>query len=180
MHATELIIKNGILLTQNSNREIFHNGLIHIRNGEILFAGREKDYIVPENIDILDAQGGIIMPGLINTHTHIGMILFRTLADDKADRLRKVLIPLEMKYVTPELVSLASLHCLVEMIQGGTSTLADMYYFEEEPALPPPSKQEYGPLPLKQSCIIPHRTPKTSRKHYKEQIHCSNGSKTRT
>ena len=134
MQTTELIIKNGILLTQNSNREIFYNGLIHIKNGEILFAGSEREYNIPEDIHMLDAQGGIIMPGLINTHTHIGMALFRTLADDKADRLRKVLIPLEMEYVTPELVFLASQHCLVEMIKGGTTMLADMYYFEEETA----------------------------------------------
>ncbi|MCP4403961.1 MAG: amidohydrolase [bacterium] len=134
MHAEELVIRNGILLTQNRAREIFRQGLIHIREGEILFAGNEKGYLVPENTRILDARGGIMMPGLINTHTHIGMTLFRTLADDRADRLRKVLIPLEMKYVSPELVSPASLHCLVEMIQGGTTTLADMYYFEEETA----------------------------------------------
>ena len=134
MHAEELVIKNGILVTQNRDRDIFRQGLIHIKEGEILFAGSEKGYLVPEDVRVLDAGGGIIMPGLINTHTHIGMALFRTLADDRKDRLRKVLIPLEMKYVDPGLVSLASLHCLVEMIQGGTTTLADMYYFEEESA----------------------------------------------
>ena len=71
------------------------------------------------------------MPGMINTHTHIGMSLFRTLADDTADRLKKYLFPLEKKFVTPELVYWASLYSLTEMIEGGTTTFADMYYFED-------------------------------------------------
>ncbi|PIE33806.1 amidohydrolase [candidate division KSB3 bacterium] len=135
MHTKELIVKNGILVTQNKKHDIFQHGLIHICHGKIIFVGNEEGYCIPEDARLIDAQGGIIMPGFINTHTHIGMTLFRTLADDRADRLRKVLIPLEMKYVTPELVFLASQHCLVEMIQGGTTTLADMYYFEEKTAL---------------------------------------------
>jgi len=130
----EFLIKNGILLTQNNSRDIYNQGLVHVKNGVILYAGPEKSYLTEPGLKIIDAGGGIIMPGLINTHTHMGMSLFRTLADDRADRLRKVLIPLEKELLTPELVYLASCHSLTEMIMGGTTMLADMYYYENEVA----------------------------------------------
>lgn len=83
---------------------------------------------------LIDARGGIIMPGMINAHTHLAMALFRSLADDRADRLRSVLFPLESRVVTADLVHHATIHALLELIEGGVTTFADMYYFEEESA----------------------------------------------
>ena len=74
------------------------------------------------------------MPGLINTHTHAPMVLYRGLADDLAlmDWLQKYIFPAEAKTVTPEFVRAGTRLAALEMIQSGTTTYADMYYFEEE------------------------------------------------
>jgi len=126
-----MVIHNGVLITMDSSKTVYEKGMVVINNDTISYAGEENIALIPSNGKVIDARGGIIMPGLINTHTHIGMSLFRTLADDTADRLKKYLFPLEKKFVTPELVYRASLYSLTEMIEGGTTTFADMYYFED-------------------------------------------------
>ena len=126
-----MVIQNGVLITMDSINSAFEKGMVIIEDDKISYAGIENTALIPPYTKIIDAKGGIIMPGLINTHTHIGMSLFRTLADDTADRLKKYLFPLEKKFVTPELVYWASLYSLTEMIEGGTTTFADMYYFED-------------------------------------------------
>ena len=74
------------------------------------------------------------MPGLINTHTHAPMVLYRGLADDLAlmDWLQKYIFPSEAQTVSPEFVRAGTRLAALEMIQSGTTTYADMYYFEEE------------------------------------------------
>ena len=74
------------------------------------------------------------MPGLINTHTHAPMVLFRGLADDLAlmDWLQKYIFPAEAKTVSPEFVRVGTRLAALEMIESGTTTYADMYYFEDE------------------------------------------------
>ena len=74
------------------------------------------------------------MPGLINTHTHAPMVLYRGLADDLAlmDWLQKYIFPAEAKTVSPEFVRAGTRLAALEMIESGTTTYADMYYFEEE------------------------------------------------
>ena len=82
----------------------------------------------------IDTTGQVVMPGLINTHTHAPMVLYRGLADDLAlmDWLQKYIFPAEAKTVTPEFVRAGTRLAALEMIQSGTTTYADMYYFEEE------------------------------------------------
>ncbi|MDA3940531.1 MAG: amidohydrolase [Spirochaetia bacterium] len=129
-----IAIKNGIVITMDPIKSIFERGMVLIENNTISYAGEENNNLIQANVKVIDANGGIIMPGMVNTHTHIGMSLFRTLADDTADRLKKYLFPLEKKFVTPDLVYWASLYSLTEMIEGGTTTFADMYYFEDRVA----------------------------------------------
>ena len=74
------------------------------------------------------------MPGLINTHTHAPMVMYRGLADDLAlmEWLQKYIFPAEAKTVSPEFVRIGTRLAVLEMIESGTTTYADMYYFEEE------------------------------------------------
>jgi 5-methylthioadenosine/S-adenosylhomocysteine deaminase len=86
--------------------------------------------------ETLDAGGQIVMPGLVNTHGHAPMVLYRGLADDLAlmEWLQKYIFPAEAKTVTPEFVRAGTRLAALEMIQSGTTTFTDMYYFEEEVA----------------------------------------------
>ncbi len=82
----------------------------------------------------VDARGQVIMPGLINTHTHAPMVLYRGLADDLAlmDWLNKYIFPAEKATVSPEFVRVGTRLAALEMIESGTTTFADMYYFEDD------------------------------------------------
>src|SRR5262245_38492235 len=84
--------------------------------------------------ETIDARGQVVLPGLINTHTHAPMVMYRGLADDLAlmDWLQKYIFPAEAKTVSPELVRVGTRLAALEMIESGTTTFADMYYFEEE------------------------------------------------
>lgn len=129
-------IYNGTLLTMDASYHQYDQGLLITEDSLIIYVGPFRQEllsgIAPEHR--IDAQGGLIIPGLINTHTHLGMSLFRSLADDTADRLRKVLIPMEKALVNPQLVYYASLHSISEMLLGGTTTCADMYFFADQSA----------------------------------------------
>jgi cytosine/adenosine deaminase-related metal-dependent hydrolase len=74
------------------------------------------------------------MPGMINTHTHASMAVFRSLADDVPDRLRRYIFPLENKMVSKEMSYLGALHGSVEMAKSGVTTMVDMYLYEESAA----------------------------------------------
>jgi 5-methylthioadenosine/S-adenosylhomocysteine deaminase len=75
-----------------------------------------------------------VLPGLVNTHTHAPMVMYRGLADDRAlmDWLQNYIFPAEAKTVSPEMVRIGTRLAALEMIESGTTTYADMYYFEEE------------------------------------------------
>src|SRR5690606_5552420 len=82
----------------------------------------------------IDATGHVVMPGLVNTHGHAPMVLYRGLADDMAlmTWLEQYIFPAEAKTVSPEFVRVGTSLAALEMIESGTTTFADMYYFEEE------------------------------------------------
>jgi len=90
-----------------------------------------RDFTAKQTID---AAGRVVMPGLINTHTHAPMVLYRGLADDLAlmDWLQKYIFPAEAKTVSPAFVRTGTRLAALEMIESGTTTFTDMYYFEEE------------------------------------------------
>lgn len=130
----DLIVTNGYVVTMNDRREILEKGAVIIKDARILAVGPAAIaalYTAPKTID---ARGALVMPGMINTHTHAAMTVFRGLGDDVPDRLRKLIFPLEKALVTRDLVYWGSLHGMIEMIEGGVTTFVDMYYFEDEVA----------------------------------------------
>ncbi len=127
----DILIKNGIIVTMDKNDSVYENGFVGIKEDRIIYVGREK--IDAERI--IDAKGGIVLPGLINSHTHIPMSLFRGIAEDipLKEWLEKVIFPIE-KRLSAELVYTGSLLSCAEMIMTGTTTFCDMYIFEDEVA----------------------------------------------
>jgi 5-methylthioadenosine/S-adenosylhomocysteine deaminase len=130
-----LIVTNGTVVTMNASGGVIANGAVAI-DGQNIVAVDAADVIQRgyRGADTIDAGGQVIMPGLINTHTHAPMVLFRGLADDLAlmEWLNKYIFPAEAKTVSPEFVRAGTRLAALEMIQSGTTTYADMYYFEEE------------------------------------------------
>src|SRR6266446_848263 len=132
--SVDLIVLGGTVVTMDSARHIIDNGAIAVARGRIMAVGPrgeiEKKYFARETVD---AGGRIIIPGLINGHTHIPMTLFRGLADDLdlQDWLTKYIFPAEAKNVSEEFVRAGTRLGLAEMIRGGTTTYCDMYYFED-------------------------------------------------
>jgi 5-methylthioadenosine/S-adenosylhomocysteine deaminase len=130
-----LVITGGTVVTMDPAGRVLPRGAVAIDGRDIVavdtaenidarFSGRES----------IDATGQVVMPGLINTHTHAPMVLYRGLADDLAlmEWLQKYIFPAEAKTVSPEFVRAGTRLAALEMIQSGTTTYTDMYYFEEE------------------------------------------------
>lgn len=133
----DLVIHNGTIVTLNSDFEIIENGILCINDGKIVkLAVLDDDASPPAAKDTIDAGGGIIMPGLINTHTHLPMTLFRGLADDLPLDiwLNEIIFPAESKHITSNTVRWASLLACAEMILAGTTTCCDGYFFEDDVA----------------------------------------------
>lgn len=131
----DLLITGGAVVTMDGERQVFDNGFVAIRDGRIVDVGdaadlKTKSYRTKQTID---ARGKVVLPGLVNAHTHIPMVLFRGIADDLnlQDWLTKFIFPAEAKNVTREFVVAGTQLGLAEMIRGGITTYADMYYFED-------------------------------------------------
>ena len=133
--AISLVVAGGTVITENAARQILTPGSVAIDGSDVVEVG------APETIaaryqarDTIDARGQIVLPGLINTHTHAPMVMYRGLADDLAlmDWLQKYIFPAEAKTVSPEMVRIGTRLAALEMIESGTTTFVDMYYFEEE------------------------------------------------
>jgi 5-methylthioadenosine/S-adenosylhomocysteine deaminase len=130
----DLLIVGGTVVTMDKNRRVIDDGAIAIKNGEIVMVGKRA--AVTKNLtpkQTINANGNVIIPGLINTHTHVPMTLFRGIADDLdlQEWLTKYIFPAEAKNVDEAFVRAGTRLGLAEMIRGGTTTYCDMYYFED-------------------------------------------------
>ncbi len=130
-----LVVTGGIVVTMDGTGRILSPGAVAIDGRDIV--GIDTPEAIAARFtaaDPIDASGQIVLPGLVNTHTHAPMVLYRGLADDLAlmDWLQSYIFPAEAKTVTPEFVRAGTRLAALEMIQSGTTTYADMYYFEEE------------------------------------------------
>ena len=128
------IIVRGTVVTMDPNRTVINDGAIAVRGGRILAIGSSSEILSKyRSRNTVDASGKVVIPGLINTHTHVPMTLFRGLADDLdlQEWLTQHIFPAEAKNVDEEFVRAGTRLALVELIRGGTTTFNDMYYFED-------------------------------------------------
>jgi len=130
-----LIITGGTVVTMDGSRRVLANGAVAV-DGTDIVAVDSADTIARQfrGSQTIDAVGQIVLPGLVNTHTHAPMVLYRGLADDLAlmEWLTKYIFPAEARTVSPAFVRAGTRLAALEMIQSGTTTYADMYYFEDE------------------------------------------------
>jgi len=137
LKSVRTVIVNATVVTMNQKGEIFNPGFVMFEDDVITMTGEMKDLkedAALADATLLDARNAIVMPGMINLHTHMGMIPFRGLGDDCKDRLRVFLIPMEQKSMDEELVYLSTRYAAGEMLLSGVTTVMDMYYYEEEAA----------------------------------------------
>ncbi|MBA3948956.1 MAG: amidohydrolase, partial [Acidobacteria bacterium] len=129
------LISGGTVVTMDASRRVIPNGAVAIQGEKIVAVGEAAALAgaYPGAVRI-DASGHIVMPGLVNTHGHAPMVLYRGLADDMAlmDWLQQYIFPAEAKTVSPEFVRIGTNLAALEMIESGTTTYADMYYFEDD------------------------------------------------
>ncbi len=130
-----LLVTGGVVVTVDGSRHIYDPGAVAIEGRDIAAVGPASDVTARVRAAAtIDARGTVVIPGLINTHTHAPMVLYRGLADDLPLRewLERYIFPAEARSVSREMVRAGTLLAAAEMIRSGTSMYADMYYFEEE------------------------------------------------
>ena len=132
--SADLILKHAYVVTMNTSKDIVADGAIVIRDSRIVAVGPAAIATGFTAKRTIDARGDLVLPGMINTHTHASMTVFRGLGDDVPDRLKRFIFPLEKNLIDRELVYWGALHGFVEMVEGGVTTAVDMYYFEDEVA----------------------------------------------
>ncbi|MBN1827715.1 MAG: amidohydrolase [Deltaproteobacteria bacterium] len=136
MKDVDIIISGGAVLTLDSGNGLIEKGFVAVKGDTIVGVGSGNGQDCCRAARLIDASRSIVMPGLINGHTHAAMTCFRGMADDLKleDWLNNYIFPAEAKNVNPELVYWGSLLACAEMIRSGTTTFCDMYIFEEETA----------------------------------------------
>ena len=132
----DILIINGLLLPEPGSTKMVDHGFVAIRNGLITDIGTMADFAGHKADCLIDARGDLVMPGLVNTHCHGAMTLFRGLADDLelTTWLNDYVFPAEAKHVNPEMVYWCSKLAAAEMLLSGTTLVADGYFFEDEAA----------------------------------------------
>jgi 5-methylthioadenosine/S-adenosylhomocysteine deaminase len=137
MQPVDLLLTNAIVLTMDDEFHQYEPGAVAITGKEIVAVGPEAELRKTcQPAQTMDCKGKVLMPGLVNAHTHVPMTLLRGLADDlRLDVwLLGYMMPVEREFVSPDFVSLGTKIACAEMIRSGITSFADMYYFEEDVA----------------------------------------------
>jgi 5-methylthioadenosine/S-adenosylhomocysteine deaminase len=132
--SVDLVVTNGTVITMDAQRRVIENGAVAVRGDSIVAVGPSAEIGAHyQAAQTIDAHGTIVLPGLINGHAHAAMSLFRGVADDLSldDWLKKYIFPAEARNVTEEFVVWGTRLGILEMMRGGITTYADMYYFED-------------------------------------------------
>ncbi len=128
-----LLLTGGYVVTVDKGLRIFPDGAVAVDGADIVAVGPSEtltaEFTAAESVD---CGGQVVMPGLVNAHTHVPMTLLRGLNDDlRLDVWLGYLMPLEREFVTPDFVRLGTQVACAEMIRSGVTTFADMYYYED-------------------------------------------------
>lgn len=126
-----LLLTNATLLPCTPAMPVIERGWVRIDGETIAAIGSGTPPAVP-GAETVDVGGDVIIPGMVNPHCHMAMTLFRGLGEDVDDRLYRYVLPMERKFVTPDMVRAGTALAALELIRGGVTTVADMYYFEAE------------------------------------------------
>jgi 5-methylthioadenosine/S-adenosylhomocysteine deaminase len=133
----DYLFLNAIVLTMNNDLDLYEPGAVAVLDKEIVAVGAEPELKGRfEPIHTVDCKGKVLMPGLINAHTHVPMTLLRGLADDlRLDVwLLGYMMPVEREFVSPDFVQLGTRLACAELIRSGVTCFADMYYYEDHVA----------------------------------------------
>jgi len=133
----DILLINAHVLTMVDEMKQYRPGAVAVKGDSILAVGLEAEIKAQYSAaQTVDCEGKILMPGLVNAHTHIPMTLLRGLADDlRLDVwLMGYMMPVEREFVSPDFCRLGSLIACAEFIRSGVTSFADMYYFEDDVA----------------------------------------------
>ena len=136
MQQVDLLITNALIVTVDTHLSVIENGYVAVKVGKIIAIAEMETSISFQAVKTIDASGMLIVPGLVNTHTHTGNTIYRGFADDMylQEWLKNYIFPLEAKFCSEETVRLSAQLSIIEMIRSGTTTFSDMYYYEHEVA----------------------------------------------
>ncbi len=135
METIDTLLVGGVVLTMNQALDRIDDGAVAVKGDSIVAVGSAEDLRARyDAAEVVDCSGQIILPGLVNAHTHMPMTLLRAMADDlRLDVwLMGYMMPTEREFVTPEFCRLGTKLSCAEMIRGGTTLFADMYYYEAD------------------------------------------------
>lgn len=129
------IIRNAMVLTMDAGFHFYRKGTVVIEDDQIAAIGKDED--IParyKEAEIIEGSGKLVMPGIVNTHTHIPMTIFRGYADDLSlhEWLYDYIFPVESAFINAENVVAGAELAIAEMIRSGTTTFNDMYYFADD------------------------------------------------
>lgn len=119
-------IENVTVLCCDASQIMYQNSSLTFENDRIIAINKDVPYDV-----CIDGKNGILIPGFVNTHTHLSMIPFRSLQDDLPDRLRRFLFPLEKEAMTQKLAVSSAKLGVAESLLAGVTTIMDMYYYSD-------------------------------------------------
>ncbi|KPL72177.1 amidohydrolase [Ornatilinea apprima] len=137
MKKVDTLLTNAIVLTMDNDLSLYEPGAVAIQGDQIVAVGLNEEILSTYSADeTIDCKRDIVMPGLINAHTHVPMTLLRGLADDlRLDVwLLGYMMPVEREFVNPGFVQLGTKLACAEMIRSGVTTFVDMYYYEDDVA----------------------------------------------
>jgi len=135
--AVDLLLAGGTVVTMDAGFRVLEHGAVAVRGERIVAVGPARELGARySGAKTIDTTGRIVMPGLVNTHTHVPMTLLRGVADDVELMvwLTKYIWPAEAAHVTPDFVTWGTRLAAWEMIRTGTTTFANMYFYEDKVA----------------------------------------------